>query len=335
MDSIELFTAAVRTFPWLVARLQNWGLRGGATMIIPSNFAIRDLAHNGINVDQAVLENHIFDGNLTAAVLRTRTTITAWSGATFTVFSTIEAMGDVRSMNYISLGNNLSHGILIATDVGTGSGLGVVHSIDRALLSLDQMPNTTTTAAPPGSSGSETETTVTSEAVILIAIGALLCLLLVVLAVMAACCRGGSGSSQPTVITQQQGYGGPSPVGIYHGHPQQERQQSPHHREPPMAWRPGGSSESLQSPYTDKVPGGASPGGFRRPSQQYLDPVEAQVSPPGRQSSATANQYTGRASVVLRDRPEMDVTPQLNRQSYAGVDNTQEVVNQRYTSGRQ
>ena len=113
------------------------------------------------------------------------------------------------------------------------SGLGVVHRIDRALLSAGQMPNTTSnTSIPPAISGSESETTVTSEAIILIAIGALLCLLLVILAAMAACCRG--SSSQPTIITQQQGYGGPSPVGIYRGQPQQERMQSPHHREPPM-----------------------------------------------------------------------------------------------------
>ena len=152
-------------------------------------------------------------------------------------FSTVEAMGG-RSMDYISIGNNLSHGILVTTDVGTASGLGVVHSIDRALLSASQMPNTTsTTAIPPGSAGSESETTMTSETIILLAIGALLCLLLVILAGMAVCCRGGSGSSsQPVVVAQQHGYGGPSPVGIYRGQPQQERMQSPHHREPPMVY---------------------------------------------------------------------------------------------------
>ena len=62
-----------------------------------------------------------------------------------------------------------------------GSGLGVVHRIDRALLSAGQMPNTTSnTSIPPAVSGSESETTVTSEAIILIAIGGCIAILLIV-----------------------------------------------------------------------------------------------------------------------------------------------------------
>jgi len=72
----------------------------------------------------------VFDGTLTAAVLLTRTSITAINGEVYTVEHQVIASGRRRSV-LITIGNNKSRALLTILDVPSGAG--VLHGTDTVL----------------------------------------------------------------------------------------------------------------------------------------------------------------------------------------------------------
>lgn len=164
------FVELVRSNDWVMRRLDVWGTRNDpVTILVPTNFAMLDLNHSGVEVTQGVIENHIFDGLLTTSALRSMVSITSWSGQNFTVFTTRD--GGSSTLKF-SLGNSsVTHSILVDTNASMSTGFGVVHGIDRALFTESQMPTTTVI---PGQSTDEDDSEWTPEIITMVIIGIIL-----------------------------------------------------------------------------------------------------------------------------------------------------------------
>lgn len=182
VGTVRYFSNALRANAYLSRRLEVWGRRGGATLLIPTDFAIVHLEQSDMFLTDEVLQHHIFDGNLTKDVLMNLQSITSWSGETFTVRSSLKANSSTpgAASDTIVVGNNVSHGILLQSDIAVNTGFGAVHVIDRALMTAADIHAATTSTRNTNVAGAESnsDNVVTTESLILITIAVVVMLVI-------------------------------------------------------------------------------------------------------------------------------------------------------------
>ena len=118
-------------------------------MFVPTNAALDHTMLSGANfvVGDKFVRTHIFSGTLTLEELLKVSSITSWSGETFSVRSDRNRR---RSDVFLSIGNNYSRSFLVTSGAQAGGVSGVSHTIDRPLLPVPTSVDPTGSAGPDG-----------------------------------------------------------------------------------------------------------------------------------------------------------------------------------------
>ena len=144
------FLRAARSTPTLVEEIRTASFSAqGMTMFVPTNAGLDHMMLTGANfvVGDKFVRTHIFSGTLTVEELLKVSTITSWSGDTFSVRSGRDRR---RSGVFLSIGNNYSRSFLVTSDAQAGGVSGVSHTIDRPLLPVPTSVDPTGFAGPDG-----------------------------------------------------------------------------------------------------------------------------------------------------------------------------------------
>jgi hypothetical protein len=167
------FLDALQLDAEIMARLETVT---SATMLVPDNDAVARFVNSGKTLSTTVINNHIFEGTLTSAVLLSASSITAWSGNNFSVTSSATNRRRTTSISILGVEKSTT---LTTLDIYAGNG--VAHIGDGVL--EDEMGGSideNTIGADDGTGGDE-DSAMTLGFIVMASVGSAILLWLLIL----------------------------------------------------------------------------------------------------------------------------------------------------------